>query len=345
MREKNYNLELIRMISFIFVIAIHVTNYYCRAWGKIPQAEYVFSLAVNVVSRMSVPCFLMISGALLLRESYAFNFKQKFSYIIKLYAVWSLVYVIADQAMRAASGGALLSPAEMLASWIRGPYHFWYLQMLLGVYLLMPLLVRLKGLQTLNYATLLLFVIIYIYNPLSPYLPQAVNDVAGQVILMRPSTMLFFMLAGACLHRVPLLRKLAILSALAALAGFTIRLYLLFSTPDYASASTVQPLYSYSELLMTVGLFYLTRYLCRSYEDGPRMQYLSKCTLRIYVSSALWISAYQFFIQPGWDALVPYQALSILIWSVVVFLCSWLTAHILVKKDRALARRKRQRAS
>lgn len=61
---------------------------------------------------------------------------------------------------------------------------------------------------------------------------------------------------------------------------------------DYASASTVQPLYSYSELLMTVGLFYLTRYLCRSYEDGPRMQYLSKCTLRIYVNSALWISAY-----------------------------------------------------
>ena len=66
MREKNYNLELVRMISFIFVIAIHVTNYYCRAWGKIPQEEYVFSLAVNVVSRMSVPCFLMISGALLL---------------------------------------------------------------------------------------------------------------------------------------------------------------------------------------------------------------------------------------------------------------------------------------
>lgn len=50
---------------------------------------------------------MMISGALLLRESYAFNFKQKFSYIIKLYAVWSLVYVLADQAMRAASGGAV----------------------------------------------------------------------------------------------------------------------------------------------------------------------------------------------------------------------------------------------
>ena len=30
MKEKNYNLELIRMISFIFVIVIHVSNYY---WG------------------------------------------------------------------------------------------------------------------------------------------------------------------------------------------------------------------------------------------------------------------------------------------------------------------------
>ena len=33
MKERNYNLELIRMISFIFVIVIHVSNYYCRAYG------------------------------------------------------------------------------------------------------------------------------------------------------------------------------------------------------------------------------------------------------------------------------------------------------------------------
>ena len=40
MKEKNYNLELVRMISFILVIAIHVSNYFCRAYGKIPQGEY-----------------------------------------------------------------------------------------------------------------------------------------------------------------------------------------------------------------------------------------------------------------------------------------------------------------
>ena len=30
MKEKNYNLELVRMVSFILVIAIHVSNYFCR---------------------------------------------------------------------------------------------------------------------------------------------------------------------------------------------------------------------------------------------------------------------------------------------------------------------------
>ena len=66
MKEKNYNLELVRMISFILVIAIHVSNYFCRAYGRIPQGEYLFSLVIDTVARLSVPCFFMISGALLL---------------------------------------------------------------------------------------------------------------------------------------------------------------------------------------------------------------------------------------------------------------------------------------
>ena len=46
MKGKNYNLELIRMVSFVLVIAIHVTNYFCRAYGKIPTGGiFIFSCA------------------------------------------------------------------------------------------------------------------------------------------------------------------------------------------------------------------------------------------------------------------------------------------------------------
>ena len=55
--EKNYNLELLRIISFVSVIVIHVTNYYCRAYGEISQVEYIFSMILDVLARVSVPCF------------------------------------------------------------------------------------------------------------------------------------------------------------------------------------------------------------------------------------------------------------------------------------------------
>lgn len=35
LKKKNYNMELIRTVSFVMVIMIHITNYYCRAYGDI----------------------------------------------------------------------------------------------------------------------------------------------------------------------------------------------------------------------------------------------------------------------------------------------------------------------
>ena len=66
MKERNYNLELIRMAAFLMVIAIHVTNYFCRAYGEVTTGEYLFALVIDTLSRVSVPCFFMITGALLL---------------------------------------------------------------------------------------------------------------------------------------------------------------------------------------------------------------------------------------------------------------------------------------
>ena len=135
MREKNYNLELIRMISFIFVIAIHVTNYYCRAWGKIPQAEYVFSLAVNVVSRMSVPCFLMISGALLLgRDEPVKKHLHRTLHFLTALIVWDAVYYLWNTYYMRSEFDLreiLYVPAEA---------HLWYLYAMVPIYLAMPFL-------------------------------------------------------------------------------------------------------------------------------------------------------------------------------------------------------------
>lgn len=338
-------IDILKIVSTFAIVLLHVSAIYVRMDAQLLNPSGALPYIINALARTALPLFMMISGVLLLRDRYQFNLKKKFSFILKNYILWSALYVLVDQAMRLYNGDVLLSPAEMVVSWVRGPYHFWYLQMLLGFYLLMPLLARIKGLQTLSYATLLLFVIIYLYNPLAPHLPVCVQTFADQVILMNPSTMLFFFLLGAWLYRVPLRPKLALAASLAVLLGLGIRLYQLFSTPNYQASSAVQPFNSYSELLLAAGLFYLITYLCHHYQSGASIQYLSKCTLRIYIVSALVIFAFQVFIQPTWDALVPWPTLTILLWSIVVFLCSWLIAHLLTLKDRAWRAHRDKRTS
>ena len=131
MKEKNYNLELIRLISFILVIVIHVTNYFCRAYGEITQGEYVFSLALDTAARVSVPCFFMISGALLLgRQEPLRKHVRRLARFLIVLAVWS--------------AGVL--PVETAFIWER-PYelrdiltepteaHLWYLYAMIPIYL------------------------------------------------------------------------------------------------------------------------------------------------------------------------------------------------------------------
>lgn len=133
MKGKNYNLELVRMIAFIMVIAIHVSNYFCRAYGEIPTGEYVYSLFWNTVSRVSVPCFFMITGALLLgrTEPLGKHVKRVLRFLFVL-AVWSLIYVLWNRFYMQTPydlNKILYVPAEA---------HLWYLYAMLPIYCVLP---------------------------------------------------------------------------------------------------------------------------------------------------------------------------------------------------------------
>ena len=132
-KKKNYNLELIRMISFVMVIVIHVTNYFCRAYGEVSRGEYLFSLALDTVSRVSVPCFFMITGALLLgrRETLEKQAKRflRFSMVL---AVWSVIYYLWNTFYM----GSGYDLREILSTPVEA--HLWYLYAMIPIYFVMP---------------------------------------------------------------------------------------------------------------------------------------------------------------------------------------------------------------
>ncbi len=133
MAQKNYNIELTRMLAFLMVIAIHVTNYFCRAYGEISTGEYLFSLIIDTASRVSVPCFFMITGALLLgrQEPLEKHIRRLTRFFIVL-IVWSLIYWVWNTFYMGTDvdlSQILYTPTEA---------HLWYLYAMIPIYCVMP---------------------------------------------------------------------------------------------------------------------------------------------------------------------------------------------------------------
>ena len=133
MKTKNYNMELVRTISFVMVILIHVTNYYCRAYTEISRGEYLFSLILDTISRVSVPCFFMLSGALLLgrTERLKKNGERLLRFLMVL-AFWSIVYYFFNVYYMETPynlSTILFEPTEP---------HLWYLYATIPIYMVLP---------------------------------------------------------------------------------------------------------------------------------------------------------------------------------------------------------------
>lgn len=152
--KKNYNLETVRMVAFVMVIVIHVANYFCRGFEDITRGEYLCSVIFNVLSRVSVPCFFMLTGALLLgRQETVKKSMLRAGEFLMVLAVWSVVYYLFNTYYTHQDTftleNFLKKPAEA---------HLWYLYVLIPVYFVMPFLQSLcRGLD--EKGDLLLFII------------------------------------------------------------------------------------------------------------------------------------------------------------------------------------------
>ncbi len=133
MKVKNYNMELIRTVSFVMVVIIHVSNYFCRAYDQLGKGEYLFSVVLDTVARVSVPCFFMLSGALLLGrvETIQKTGMRLLRFMVVL-IFWSAVYYFFNIYYMGSSydlSNIFYVPTES---------HLWYLYAMIPIYMVLP---------------------------------------------------------------------------------------------------------------------------------------------------------------------------------------------------------------
>lgn len=296
--EKNYNLELIRMCSFMMVVLIHVTNYYCRAYGQISLDEYIFAMALDNIARISVPCFFMLTGALLLgrEESLEKHAKRLLRFLIASIA-WSLIYYIWNRFVMHSHYDVpiLFEPMEQ---------HLWYLYAMIAIYLVLPFYqVMCRHLNAAAERALLVIITLAVsFNYLASFVRQ---EAYYDLPLVGDRPYMFYIFVGYYLYKYR--RKLpgrrliaALLFALCMLFNMGLTLYRTIATGAYWDRMME---YANPVLALAAAMFFCLLMNMRDgkWLPGPFTQKLINlfcgCSFGIYLSHILFLDTYKRFIK------------------------------------------------
>jgi len=133
--------DRLRNLATIMVIGIHVSAPIAHAQG----CDFIGSWwwagnFWNSLTRPAVPLFVMLSGYLLLSKDYVLPLflKRRFARVLIPAVFWMLIYSFYNFKAR----GNPATIADALKGVITGPvhYHFWFIYLIIGLYLIYPVL-------------------------------------------------------------------------------------------------------------------------------------------------------------------------------------------------------------
>ena len=151
--EGNYN--LLRVICAVAVVVLHASARYVTDYEDIstPHRGQIFaSLFYNQMTRFAVPCFFMLSGAFTIgnekNQNYRYFYRKSFVKIGIPTIIFSLIYFLYSEASAyrnfSKEGASVF--IRPLKEFLAGEpyYHMWYLYTLIGIYILIPVIVKIR---------------------------------------------------------------------------------------------------------------------------------------------------------------------------------------------------------
>lgn len=142
-REQNY--DCLRVISAFAVVLMHVNwQFFKQSNGEIHRVSAVVESIINIVTRFSVPCFFMMSGAFIL------NGYKKYDNALAFYnravkkkflpfGCFLIAYVVLDCIM-----DRNINVSNIMDVLRGDKYNLWFMYTLLFIYFLVPMLSIIK---------------------------------------------------------------------------------------------------------------------------------------------------------------------------------------------------------
>jgi surface polysaccharide O-acyltransferase-like enzyme len=135
----------IRVAATLAVILTHVASGFPSVSPDIHSFQWNVGNIVLSATRFCVPFFLLLSGALLLKkkEDVDVFFKKRFSRILLPFAFWSIIYSF--YSLFSETNASSLSFFQIFKFlyhhfFFKAFYHLWFMFVLIGLYLIFPIL-------------------------------------------------------------------------------------------------------------------------------------------------------------------------------------------------------------
>lgn len=157
-------LDYLRVFSTIAVITLHIS---AQNWHSSDVTTFQWQLfnLLDSITRWCVSLFVMISGALFLNRTISIKVIYT-KYILRLVSAalfWGFLYALLI-------GG---TPMKILIYTIKGRYHLWFIPMIIGVYICIPIIKKIIESWTL---TKYFLIIAFVFAFIMPQITIMVND-------------------------------------------------------------------------------------------------------------------------------------------------------------------------
>lgn len=346
-KQRLLKYDVIRVIALIMIVMIHVSAYMVIFYPDTSDAAFRVGNIFNGLGRAGTPLFLMLSGALLLNEDRPIRarefYKKSLARIALLLLFWLLFYATWRAFLLPALAGKPADPRLFGAYLLKqeGLYpHLWYLFMLIGAYLAIPVLRLFVKRENRSYVLgmiVLAFFAQFAVQTAGVFTREAVfsvSDFAAKFHLEYATGYLPYLLTGWYLDSFPLSKKkrIAIWTAGAAALAAIILLVQFFIDPvpdirDYLVEMNTLPAFVYG-----VGMFTLLSAVTGERKsENAVVKELSRASFGIYIIHIVFLDLLTGIFLPYRAFGERNPALYLLVLYILTFGCSLGAVYLLTR--------------
>lgn len=311
-KERVVYFDYLRVFAIIAVIVLHVS---AQLWTSFEGREFEWQIynIFNSITRWGVSVFLMISGVLFLSRDIEIKtiYKKYIPRMVVSYFVWSAIYAaFAPKSILVTDLKNSFSLKEFITTTFEGAVHLWFIPMIVGVYMCLPLIRQfVVSKKLLNYYLLLGFIFAYAV-PQVVYLTKDFTTGFLQEVLLSVHTLIsdmnirivvgfvYIFVLGYFIAQTDFTKKQRrIIYVLGALSFFfTVFLNGLAGWKSNAPSTNYLQTFTINVLFEAVSVFVLFKYMKLNNEKlNSFMSELSKYSFGAYLVHILVLSTFRFW--------------------------------------------------